>query len=252
MSEAGDSSLEWTLAFEPDEDGEEELAPEEEPIDKALITDDTIRKCRIIASVRSIEYGEIEIAPSRTKPGALLAIDFVFHPFEARVKEADVELDFNKEAIIAILQPESVDDSESEETIRHKLYGEFSIGYPPAGVNATAGSERETERNKKFALRIRGSGNNTKRATWTLRENPQTRGGIHLNFRAVVILKVDGQIEVDVEIRAKIGATVKNGLGIRKIITRKTKQFDGKSFLGTRPQGLDIKESFFKARADKT
>jgi hypothetical protein len=136
---------------------------------------------------------------------------------------------------------------------------QFGINFTESSVSATlppesatAGSERETERNKKFALRIRGSGNNTKRATWTLKENPQTRGGIHLNFRAVVILKVDGQIEVDVEIRAKIGATVKNGLGIRKIITRKTKKFEGKSFLGTRPQALDIKESFFKARADKT
>jgi hypothetical protein len=252
MSEVGDSFLEWTLAFEPDEDAEEELADEEEPIDKALITDNTIRKCRIIASIRSIEYGGIEIAPGQTKPAALLAIDFVFHPFESRVKEADVELAFNNKATIAVLQPESVDDSESEETVRHKLYGEFSIGYPPAGVNAKAGSERETEQKKKFALRIRGSGNNTKRATWTLRENPQTRDGIHLSFMAVIILQVDGGIEVDVEIRAKIGTTVKNLLGIRKIITQQTKKFDGKTLLGTRPQALDIKESFFKVKANKT
>ncbi|PMD22221.1 hypothetical protein NA56DRAFT_748013 [Hyaloscypha hepaticicola] len=174
MSEAGDSSLEWTLAFEPDEDGEEELAPEEEPIDKALITDDTIRKCRIIASVRSIEYGEIEIAPSQTKPGALLAIDFqqlrFFNLRALMIPRAKKQfgINFTESSVSATLPPES----------------------------ATAGSERETERNKKFALRIRGSGNNTKRATWTLRENPQTRGGIHLNFRVVVILKVDGQIEV--------------------------------------------------------
>jgi hypothetical protein len=251
MSEDGGSSLEWTLAFEPDEDAEEELAEEEEPIDKALITDNTIRKCRIIASVRSIEYGDIEIAPGQTKPAALLAIDFVFHPFESRVKEADVELAFNK-ATVAVLQPESVDDSESEETIRHKLYGEFSIGYPPAGVNVKAGSERETEQKKKFALRIRGSGNNTKRATWTLRENPQARDGIHLNFMAVVILKVDGGMEVDVEIRAKISPAVKNLLGIRKIIAQQTKKFDGKTLLGTRPQALDIKESLFKVKANKT
>ena len=59
MSEVVDSSLEWTLAFEPDIEAEEELADEKERIDKALITDDTIKKCRIIASVRSVEYGEI-------------------------------------------------------------------------------------------------------------------------------------------------------------------------------------------------
>ena len=50
------------------------------------------------ASVRSIEYGEIEIAPGQTKPAALLAVDFVFHPFESRVKEADVELAFSDRA----------------------------------------------------------------------------------------------------------------------------------------------------------
>jgi hypothetical protein len=81
-----------------------------------------------------------------------------------------------------------------------------------------------------------------------LRENPQTRDGIHLKFMAVIILKVDGGIEVDVEIRAKIGTTVKNLLGIRKIITKQTREFDGKTLLGTRPQALDIKESFFKTR----
>ena len=44
---------------------------------------------------------------------------------------------------------------------------------------------------------------------------------------AVAIMTVNGEIEVDVEIRAKIGATLKNVLGIRKIITRQTKEFDG-------------------------
>lgn len=252
MSVVSESSLEWMLAFEPNEDAEEELADEDEPIVKALITDETIRKCRIIASVRSIEYGEIEIAPGQTVPGALLTINFVFHPFESRVKEADVELAFNNKATIAVLQPESIDDSESEETIRHKLYGEFSIGYPPAGANAKAGNERETEQKKKFALRIRGSGSDTHRATWTLRENPQARDGIHLNFMAVIIVKADGEMEVDIEIRAKIGTTAKNLLGIRKIITQETKKFDGKNLLGTRPQALDIKESFFKVKAINT
>jgi hypothetical protein len=69
---------------------------------------------------------------------------------------------------------------------------------------------------------------------------------------AVIILKVDGGIEADVEIRATIGTTVKNLLGIRKIITQQTKKFDGKTLLGTRPQALDVKESFFKVKANKT
>lgn len=95
-----------------------------------------IKQCRIIASLRSIEYGEVEIAPGQTKQAALLAIDLVFQPFQSRVKEAQVELAFNNKATISVLQPDSVDDSESEEIIRRKLYGEFSIAYPPAGVDA--------------------------------------------------------------------------------------------------------------------
>ena len=252
MSEVDNSSLEWTLVFEPDADAEEELANEEETVDEVLITDETIRQCRIIASLRTIEYGEVQTAPDQTNPAALLAIDFVFHPFQSRVKEAQVELAFDNKTTIFILQPDSIDDSESEEIIRHKLYGEFSFGYPPAGVDAKAGTERETEKKKKFALRIRGSGNHTSRATWTLKENPEARGGIHLNFMAVVILKVEGEMELDVEIRAKIGCTVKNLLGIRKIIARQTKKFDGKSALGRRPEALEIKESLFRVKENKT
>ncbi|KAH7322025.1 hypothetical protein BKA65DRAFT_92278 [Rhexocercosporidium sp. MPI-PUGE-AT-0058] len=248
MDFTSDSSLEWELAFEPDQDAEEELAGEEDgTVDKALITDETIRKCRILASVQSIEYGETEVTPGQTKPAALLVINFHFHPFESRVKGADVELAFNNKATIALLQPESINDSESEETIRHKLYAELSIGYPPAGVDAKAGSERETERTKKFAERIRGSGISSSRATWTLRENPQARDGIHLRFVGVLVIKAEGELEVDVEIRATIGAKLDDPLGIRKIIATQTKKFDGKSLLGRRPLALDIEEGLFKA-----
>lgn len=251
MSVVDESSLDWNLAFEPDEDAEEELADEPEPIDKALITDETIRKCRIIAAIRCIEYGTIELAAGQSMPGMLLVLSLTFHPYESRMKEAYVELVFNKAAIV-VLQPESVDDSESEEIIRKKIHGEFSIGYPPGGVGVTLGGERETERKKVSALRIRGSGSHTHRATWTLKENPEAQGGIHLNFLAVAIMTINGEMEVDVEIGAKIGATLKNVLGIRKIITQQTKKFDGKSFLGRRPQALDIHESAFKVDARKS
>lgn len=69
---------------------------------------------------------------------------------------------------------------------------------------------------------------------------------------AVAIMTVNGEMEVDVEIRAKIGATMKNVLGIRKIITQQTKKFDGKSFLGRRPEALEIHESAFKVNAGKS
>ena len=117
MSVVDESSLNWNLAFELDEDAEEELADDPEPIVKALITDETISKCRIIAAIRCIEYGTVESAPGQTMLGMLLVLSLTFHPYQSRVKEAYVELAFNK-AAIAVLQPESVDASESEEIIR--------------------------------------------------------------------------------------------------------------------------------------
>jgi hypothetical protein len=126
---------------------------------------------------------------------------------------------FNNKAKIALLQPESTNDSESEEKIRHKLYAELSLGYPPAGVDAKAGSERETERKKKYAERIRGSGISSSRATWTLRENSQARDGIYLRFVGVLVIKVEGELEVDIEIRATIGAKPDDPLRSRSNLT---------------------------------
>jgi hypothetical protein len=48
------------LVFEPDQFAEEEL-DDVEDINKALISDATVRKCRFIASVRCVEYGKIGI-----------------------------------------------------------------------------------------------------------------------------------------------------------------------------------------------
>jgi len=42
-------------------------------------------------------------------------------------------------------------------------------------------------------------------------------------------------LEVDLEIRAKLGPSFGNGLGIRWILTRTSKRFDGKTLLGFRP-----------------
>ncbi|EON69910.1 hypothetical protein W97_09174 [Coniosporium apollinis CBS 100218] len=238
-----ESVLDWDLTFTADEDAEEELADEPEPINKALITDETIKQCRIIASVRCVEYGMIGTAPGKMSPALLLVFAFAFHPFSSRIKQADVDLQFDN-GIIAILQPETVDDSESELSVRNKLYGSFSIGHDP--VHLDLGAERETERTIKFALRIRGSGRDTDVATWTLKENPQLKEGIHLGFTAVVILESEGEVNVNLEVRAKIGVTAKNVLGIRKIITRKQKSFDGKTALGIRPETLKIDEGIFK------
>lgn len=241
----------WDLEFEPDEDAEEELSgPQvglvaQEHVDPALITDETVRKCRILAAVRCNEYGTTSLSPTVDTPAMLLVINFTFHPFESRVKEAFVDLSFAKGSI-TVLQPESIDDSETTETIRKKLTGELKLGYPPAGVQGGVGAERETETTTTSTLRIRGSGAHSQRAIWTLKENPKDRKGIHLKFTAVVIAAVQGMVEVDFEIRAKLGLSVGNSLAIRKIITRKTFGFDGKTLLGFRPTTLDIHERCFR------
>lgn len=250
-----DNDNTWDLEFEPDEDAEEELGENlnvslHEYVDRALITDETVRKCRILAAVGCSEYGTTSVSPAQDTPAMLLVINFTFHPFESRVKKAFVELSLAKGSI-ALLQPESIDDSETTETIRKKLTGEIKLGYPPVGVQGGVGAERESETTTTSALRIRGSGAHTHRATWTLRENPRDRQGIHLNFTAVLIAAVQGEVEVDFEIRAKIGLTWGNSFAIRKIITRKTIPFDGKTLLGFRPTTLDIHESCFRGTSSK-
>jgi hypothetical protein len=234
-----DPELDLDLPFEPDEIAEEELA-DEEPIDKALISDETVRQCRFISSIRCVEYGMIGDAP-----GMLLLFAFVFHPKGSRVKRADVELRFNKGTITA-LQPQVVDDNESEVTVRTKLEGHFDMSHPP--ISAGLSASRETEKKKVYAREIRGSGRDTELAAWTLRENSDLKAGIHLNFMTAMILKAEGAVEVDVEVRATLGANLRDPLGIRKVISQRPKKFDGKTNLGRRPERLVTDGSVFIKR----
>lgn len=236
------------LSFARDFDGEEELGEgDDEYVDPQLITDVDINRCRLLATIRCVEYGTVSTSPGMTATGMLLCVDFAFHPLETRVKEASVELALTG-ATVAVLQPESIDDDETTETVRKKLNGEFKIGYAPAGVEASIGVERESEREKTSERRIRGSGIRTSRAVWTLRENSSNKKGIHLKFSTVLIVQSQGPgsgLEVDLEIRAKLGPSIGNGLGIRRIITRSSKGFDGSAPLGFRPTALDISETCF-------
>jgi hypothetical protein len=247
---AGSNGLNFDLNFEPDVAAEEELAEEDEGefVDPALITDREICKCRLLAAIQCVEYGTVSLSPGSSAPGVLLCVSFTFHPFETRVKEASVELALNK-AIIAVLQPESVDDDETSEMVRKKLSGEFKIGYAAAGVEASVGAERESEREKTSERRIRGSGVHTPRATWTLRENSRNKKGIHLKFVTVLIARPQGAaaggLELDVEIRAKLGPSLGNGLGIRHALARTTKRLDGATALGFTPSTLDISKNIF-------
>lgn len=234
---SGDPNMEeLELAFEPDQFAEEEL-DEVEDINKALISDATIRKCRFIASVRCVEYGKIG-----SEPGMLLVFAFVFHPVESRVKRADIEVRFEK-GVITTLQPQEIDDRESKMTIKNKLEGHFDMSHPPVALGVSA--ERETEKKQGYSRSVRGSGLDTELAMWTLRENSDQKGGVHLNFIAAMILKAEGEVEAEVEVRAQLGASLKDPLGVRKIISRKSMKFDGKTARGRRPESLTTTDDVF-------
>lgn len=224
------------LVFEPDQFAEEELDDAEE-VNKALISDATIRKCRFIASVRCVEYGKIGL-----DQGMLLVFAFVFHPVESRVKQADIELRFNN-GVITMLQPQEIDDRESEVTISNILEGHFDMSHPPVALGMSAA--RETEKKKGYTRSIRGSGIDTELAVWTLRENSDQKGGVHLNFAAAIILKAKGEVDVEFEVRAQLGASLKDPLGIRKIISRNSMKFDGMTNRGRRPESLTTTDDDF-------
>jgi hypothetical protein len=86
------------------------------------------------------------------------------------------------------------------------------MSHPPVALGASAA--RETEKKKGYNRSIRGSGLETELAMWTLRENSDQKGGVHLNFIAAMILKAEGEVQVEVEVRAQLGASLKDPLGM--------------------------------------
>jgi hypothetical protein len=216
-------------------------------VDLGLISDEQIKKTRIITSVRCIEYGVVQLAPDAEEPGMLIVLKFVFQPFNARVASATIELSFTNASVLHI-QPDRLDDSESEVSVRRKLAGNLSVGYPLAGVTIGLNREVETTDTQKYRRSIRGAGEQTSRVTWTLRENEKDGNGIDLDMVAVVILaKEDGEIKLTQKLNGKLGVTASNIFGYRRFsIPVKEKAFDGKTFLGKRPDSLSVDESAFK------
>jgi hypothetical protein len=227
------------LPFEPDVIAEEELADGDE-INKQLISDETIRQCRLLTSLRSAEYGIVS-----SSPGALLVFSFNFHPFETRFKNARIRLRFESEseAVVIALQPDYILDTDGETIVRSKLSGRFRIGYFPFEVVAGG----ESTRTRKYAMQIDGSGVDSDAAVWTLQENPDQKQGIPLNLIAAVTLQAKGAISIDLDIRAKVGGVGAFLSGIRKVIIQKSTRLDGRTAIGSRPEGLEVSESAFRS-----
>jgi hypothetical protein len=68
---------------------------------------------------------------------------------------------------------------------------------------------------------------------------------VHLNFTAAIILKAKGEVDVEFEVRAQLGASLKDPLGIRKIISRNSMKFDGMTNRGRRPESLTTTDDDF-------
>jgi hypothetical protein len=64
---------------------------------------------------------------------------------------------------------------------------------------------------------------------------------VHLNFTAAIIPKAKGEVDVEVEVRAQLGASLKGSLRIRK---RKSMKFDGMTNRGRRPESFDDNRRF--------
>jgi hypothetical protein len=226
------------LPFEPDVIAEDELADEDEEINNRLISDETIRQCRLLISLRSAEYGIVS-----SSPGVLFFFSFDFHPFEARFKNARIRLRFESESevVVMALQPDCVLDTEGETIVQSKLSGRFRIGYFPFEIAAMG----ESTRTRKHAMQINGSGVDSDAAVWTLQENRDQKQGIPRNLIAAVALQARGEISIDLDIRAKLGSVSAFLPGIRKIIIQKSIRLDGRTAMGSRPEGAVLNESTF-------
>jgi hypothetical protein len=107
-------------------------------INSGLIGDEEVRRARIITSVRCVEYGIVTKSPGKAKHGILTIFKHVFQPFESRVISAFIDITFTKAGIL-LLQPDKLDDSESEANAR-KLAGNLTIVYPASSSGPTLGA----------------------------------------------------------------------------------------------------------------
>ena len=224
--------------FEPDEFAEQELGdiPPSQRIDKNLITDVTIRKCRLVVSVVAVEYGTVS-----STPAALIILRFVFQPFEARFDSAILACCFDEHAIVTGLAPDFIEGEHSETAITNKLNGSLSIGHSIAKVNFEVARERE--RSRKYNMRIQGSGVDTDLVRWTMEENREQKRGLPGKFTGAIIVKAEGEINA----RLSVYATISKDWAIRKIVCAQEHvlHFDGRTRIGSKPEGLKIEDSLF-------
>jgi len=229
--------------FEPDQFGEQELgdiAPSRR-IDKNLITDVMIKKCRLIVSVVAVEYGAVS-----STPAALFVLRFVFQPFGARFDSAILTCCFEEDATVTALAPDFIEGEHSETTIRNKLNGSLSIGYSVAQVNI--GVDRERERSQKHKMRIQGTGVDTDLVRWTMEENPEQKSGLPEKFTGAIVVKAEGEIKVTLNVYA----TISKDWAMRKIVCahEQVLHFDGRTKIGSKPDGLQIEGSLFLSASE--
>jgi hypothetical protein len=110
------------------------------------------------------------------------------------------------DATILFMAPEHLSLDESEAESQSTIHTQFTAGYG-SYANISIGRDKETKKIIKDAVVVQGSGIDSRKARWTLRENQLKKGGLpHSIVIALVVglqkgkeLSVDGTIKTQFE-----------------------------------------------------
>ncbi|KZV89542.1 hypothetical protein EXIGLDRAFT_721235 [Exidia glandulosa HHB12029] len=257
---AGAPSMETIdTCFDPDVQQEDQLLAVV-GVDKRVITDQTIRECRILATVQAVRFGRL--TRKEDAPGCMLVFVFRFAPFQTRFRNASIDIIFEPIdddddddsglPVIEALGPERIVGDVGETYVRTSLEGAFSLGATFGQISTTPlqlTARRETERLVSDSLKIVGTGLHTQRARFTLEENATARSGIPDAFIATVILNYGRPFRM----RFIIKASVAHDAVVRYVLAKWTSRVEVHTMLvknqkdmGELPAALHVDSSFLR------
>ena len=212
---------------------------------KAIISDEEVRQCRIMNGVVCLQYGNVrdrEDGPPRD--GLLLIIRHSLQPLNTvRIKSAEVKVRLPGASIV-LLEPRSIEDSETSGTRTGTLTGAFTIGYPKLPASLSITGERGHTDDLKLFRHIDGAGDPGDCATYTLRENERAQSGVHHEFCSVLLVKRDKSLPtvlIQTEVEGRLGKLI----GGRSFISSGSRELSRKNY-GFRPDGFTINEKRFE------
>lgn len=214
----------------------------DERVNRALATQETIGRTSYSAYVRHVQYGTYE-----NRPASLVGIDFAFRfppRANSRFSSAEVEVTFEKaldtskpslrstdaslDPIVANFAPKDIlgQAKERENKTAFRLEVPIVFNAPFGSAQMLAKWSRETTMSEEECLEVHGNlaqddyhdeGANS--VTWDLTENPISKGGILRSFRAIVVLfhRPNEPFWMDVSVKP----VVKFSLDPRRLFTKR-------------------------------